>query len=155
MAGEPLLEAVRGSMDVKGVGTAAAAEVTDAKRSGLLGLSDALLELLWQRLIQRLLDLQGHSPHEGASDMATVQTYAIIDTGLRYADDTANPATGVVQERGERCALAVRQRQSRLLASYDRYSFSGNLDVRATRNGHGRALCELLYRCAAAAQPRP
>jgi hypothetical protein len=45
-----------------------------------------------------------------------VQTYAIIDTGLRYADAQVNPATGLT---GERCVLSVRQRHSRAFVNYN------------------------------------
>jgi len=124
------------SLDVKGIGTHVRSAETRPERSGLLGLGDALLELFWQRLIQRLLD---NTPHK--SEISTVRCLAIIDTGLAYVG--ANPATGTV---GERCVLEVRQRQSRCLPSYGHPSFSGNMDPSdASLGDGGRRLCATLY----------
>ena len=81
-------------------------------------------ELAFQRLVQRLLDLEGVP----RSSCQTVATYAIIDTGLRYARqepnangagsttvEQINPATGW---RGERCVLEVRNNNKALAACF-------------------------------------
>ncbi|CAE7943883.1 Scn10a [Symbiodinium necroappetens] len=48
-------------LDVKGIGTHVMADISSEKVTGLLGLADALRELAFQRLVQRLLDLEGLS----------------------------------------------------------------------------------------------
>jgi hypothetical protein len=103
-------------LDVKGLGTHinAAAKIKP-ELSGLLGFADALKEMAIQQLVQRLGELESQT-------WKTIQTYALIDTGLKYVG--RNPATGWV---GERCVLTVRQPNSRVLASYGGYNFSGIL----------------------------
>ena len=115
-------------LDVKGVGehlgvskenllgTHKRADTSSEKVTGLLGLADALRlrmhakcftcfrEMCFQRLIQRLLDL------EGLQDIGTVPYYGIIDMGLTYSG--VNPATGW---RGERCVLLDARRNDRLI----------------------------------------
>ncbi len=49
--------------------------------------------------------------------LGTIPCYALLDTGLTYQG--VNPATGWT---GERCALLLRQRQSRLQESYEALS---------------------------------
>ena len=144
-------------IDVKGVGTHIQSDETRKERSGLLGLGDALLELFWQRLLQRLVDNERHEQRkkrvaanterkeeeeeveEEVASCSTVQCYALIDTGIQYKNQ--NPSTGTL---GERCVLSVRQRQSRCLQSYNHPSFSGNMDPNKEKGG--KHLCSLLYR---------
>lgn len=103
-------------LDVKGIGThaSAAGHVTPAL-SGLLNFADALKEMCIQQLIQRLSVKEKQR-------WKTIQTYALIDTGLKYTG--INPATGW---QGERCVLTVRQQNSRAFLDYGGYNFSGIL----------------------------
>ena len=41
---------------------------------------------------------------------------AVIDTGFKFKQGVVNPATGY---EGDRCVLAIRQRNSRLVSSAD------------------------------------
>ncbi|CAK9020083.1 unnamed protein product [Durusdinium trenchii] len=130
-------------LDVKGLGTHKRAAISE-KVTGLLGLADALRELCFQRLIQRLFDL------EGGEAMGTVPYYAIIDTGLTYSG--INPATGWT---GERCVLLVRQRQSRLFDSYDGMNFSGVCPDPVHANGPGRRMRQMLHSWGVSAEFEP
>jgi len=121
-------------LDVKGIGTHVMADISSEKVTGLLGLADALRELAFQRLVQRLLDLEGFS-----DVMGTVPYYAIIDTGLVYSG--INPATGWT---GESCVLLVRRRQSRLFDSYQGMNFSGVCPDDVHSQGLGRELRRVL-----------
>jgi hypothetical protein len=106
-------------LDIKGVGTHRDAAVSENPRnSGLLSLADALREFALQRLIQRLSLCQPDEQQPSAWN--TVKFYAILDTGLKYADGFVNPATGL---KNERCVLAVRQAQSRAFVNYNGYAF--------------------------------
>ena len=133
-------------MDVKGLGTHAQAAFSESpKNTGFLNLADCLRELAYQRLIQRLCVNAGVS-----RTCETVQFYGIIDTGLAYADGVRNPSTGFL---GDRCVLALRQRQSRAFVAYQGYNFSGVLLMtgedppqRSVAQGGGRMLREVLMR---------
>jgi hypothetical protein len=105
-------------LEVKGIGTHIQADHTkSSKNTGLLNFADALRELCYQKLIQRIIELEGLS-----EQMSCVKFYGIIDSGLKYTG--VNPSTGW---KNERCVLAVRQRQSRAFTAYQGYNFSGNL----------------------------
>jgi len=109
-------------LDVKGIGTHKGAAFTKTSHTGLLGISDALRSLAMQRLVQRICEIEGEEEH-----WSTVKFYAIIDTGLSFLDDVADPATNV---KGQMCVLAVRQAQSRLGGVHDSHDMSaqgGNL----------------------------
>eukprot|EP00811_Abedinium_folium_P034776 NODE_762_length_2781_cov_3.195177.p1 GENE.NODE_762_length_2781_cov_3.195177~~NODE_762_length_2781_cov_3.195177.p1 ORF type:complete len:512 (+),score=172.14 NODE_762_length_2781_cov_3.195177:411-1946(+) len=132
-------------LDVKGLGTHEHGVVADARVTGLLNFADALRELCYQRLLQRLFEL------EGLGDvMGTVPFYALLDTGLRYAG--TNPATGWVQER---CVLAVRRRQSRLFDAYDGMNFSGICPDHVHAEGLGRLMRRTLHRWGLSAEFEP
>jgi hypothetical protein len=45
-----------------------------------------------------------------------VKYLAVIDTGFKFKEGVVNPATGY---EGDRCVLAIRQRNSRLVSSAD------------------------------------
>lgn len=126
-------------LDVKGIGTHTHAEVGE-RTTGLLNLTDALLELAFQRLIQRLVDLD-------EEPWCTVRYYALIDTGLQYR--LTNPATGW---ESERCVLLVRQPQSRLLDDYDAFNFSGVAPSHVLEAGPGAAIKALLRRSGLSAE---
>lgn len=88
---------------------------------------------------------------EGLSDsLGTVPFYALLDTGLQYSG--MNPATGW---QGERCVLAVRQRQSRLFDAYDGMNFSGLCPNAVHAQGPGRVLRGLLHRWGVSAEFEP
>jgi len=59
---------------------------------------------------------------------STVQTYAIIDTGIKYKNDVVNPATGY---KGDRLVLCLRQRHSRYSGSFDDPCFFSVVDFEA------------------------
>eukprot|EP00439_Symbiodinium_sp_Y106_P010715 s9657_g1.t1 len=102
-------------------------------------------ELAFQRLVQRLLDLEGFS-----DVMGTVPYYAIIDTGLVYSG--INPATGWT---GESCVLLVRRRQSRLFDSYQGMNFSGVCPDDVHSQGLGRELRRVLHGWGVSAEFEP
>ena len=107
-------------LNVKGLGTHSRANFKDSdKLTGMLSLGDALRELALERLIGRILELE-----EMSNFLNVVKTYAIIDTGLRYAEGEKDPASGA---ENQICVLTVRQRHSRALVSYNSYNFSGSL----------------------------
>ena len=110
---------LRASMiEAKGIGTHEEANFgASTKNTGMLSLADALRELCYQKLVQRIIELE-----ELDDEFCCVQFYGLLDTGLKYVGE--NPATGW---KGERCVLAVRQRQSRAFCSYGGYNFSGVL----------------------------
>lgn len=137
-------QAVLPMLDVKGLGTHKRADTTSEKVTGLLGLADALREMCFQRLIQRLLEL------EGLEGMGTVPYYAIVDSGLTYSG--VNPATGW---SGERCVLLVRQRQSRFFDAYDGMNFSGVCPDAVHSEGPGKLLREVLHRWGISAEFEP
>ncbi|CAE8609378.1 unnamed protein product, partial [Polarella glacialis] len=132
-------------LDVKGLGTHERADTSSPKVTGLLGLADALRELCFQRLLQRLVELEGLS-----DSLGTVPFYALIDTGLTY--EGTNPATGWT---GERCVLLVRQRQSRLFDAYDGINFSGICPDHVHSEGPGRAMRRLLHSWGLSAEFEP
>ncbi|CAE7457422.1 Klhl18 [Symbiodinium natans] len=134
-----------GMLDVKGVGTHVRADISSEKVTGLLGLADALREMAFQRLVQRLLELEGLS-----GVMGTVPYYAIIDTGLAYC--ATNPATGWT---GESCVLLVRQRQSRLFDSYEGMNFSGICPDAVHSVGPGREMRRVLHSWGISAEFEP
>eukprot|EP01052_Picozoa_sp_SAG31_P054606 SAG31_NODE_14637_length_795_cov_1.173851_1_plen_193_part_10 len=109
-------------IDIKGLGTHASFASTKVSHTGLLGQTDALRELAVQQLVQRICELErGNAAAEnggtsGENEWGTVGCYGVIDTGLKYMEGTADPATGVP---GERCVLLLRQAQSRLCARWD------------------------------------
>eukprot|EP00469_Lotharella_globosa_P009034 CAMPEP_0167773448 /NCGR_PEP_ID=MMETSP0111_2-20121227/1424_1 /TAXON_ID=91324 /ORGANISM="Lotharella globosa, Strain CCCM811" /LENGTH=868 /DNA_ID=CAMNT_0007663083 /DNA_START=8 /DNA_END=2615 /DNA_ORIENTATION=+ len=127
---------VAGMLDVKGIGTHELADVSHPKVTGLLNYADALRGLMIQKLIQGLIDLEGLD-HE----VSTVKFYGIIDTGLAYQGE--NPATGW---KNEKCVLAVRQRQSRMLDGYEGFNFSGVCPSQVLAQGPGRQLRRLLIK---------
>lgn len=96
--------------DVKGVGTSIRQRDVDLKANGFLSIVDAFKEFAYQRLFQRIAE------KDQIEQWGTVQCYAIIDTGIRFKSDCANPATGYF---GDRCVLSIRQRHSRLQANHD------------------------------------
>lgn len=104
-------------LDVKGVGVASLqTRGFDYHANGFLPLTDALKELAYQRLIQRIAEITAaeEGPEMERVRWQTVKTLAIIYTGLKFCDDVANPATGFV---GDRCVLVIRQAHSRLMCS--------------------------------------
>ena len=54
------------------------------------------------------------------SNFKTVQSYAIIDLGIRYKPDLENPATSFP---GDRMALTIRQCTSRFVSSPHEFAF--------------------------------
>ncbi|KAJ4460968.1 hypothetical protein PAPYR_2821 [Paratrimastix pyriformis] len=119
--------------------------------NGLLPLTDALKELAYQRLFQRLADLAG-GRKPGGCGWETVRTLAIIETGLCFRSDIENPATGF---RGDRCVLAVRQAQSRLVTSPDEvvfYSVATRSEVAAPA---GRAVRAVLSQWGVTSEQQP
>lgn len=132
-------------IEVKGLGTHVAADISSPRVTGLLGLADALRELCFQRLLQRLVELEGLE-----DSLGTVPCYALIDTGLRYQG--TNPATGW---DGESCALLLRQPQSRLFDAYDGMNFSGICPDAVHNQGPGRALRALLHKWGVSAEFEP
>jgi hypothetical protein len=137
------LEFSRLYADAKGVGTHEDADFSNAKVTGLLGFADALREVAFQRLVQRLVEIDDGdgAGDDGGPPLSTVQFYAIIDTGLRY--EKTNPATGWT---GERCVIAVRQQSSRFLPEYDAMSFAGNFSGRTATVGAARRMRKLLHK---------
>lgn len=127
-------------LDVKGVGTHIDALVSSPKTTGLLNLTDALTEVCYQRLVQRIAELEG-------ATWSTVRYYAILDTGLQYR--STNPATGWEDER---CVLLVRQPQSRLLDDYDGFNFSGVAPADVLGTGTGRMMIEALQKYGVSAE---
>lgn len=97
-------------LDVKGVGTTILQPSVSTKACGFLNFVDALKEMAYQKLIQRL------SEKENEKIWKAVSYYAIIDTGIRFKQDVPNPATGY---KGDRCVLVVRQAQSRIVSCFD------------------------------------
>jgi hypothetical protein len=86
-----------GMLDVKGLGVYVKSEYRkSSNKTGLLNFADALRELGFQRLVQRLAELEGQT-------WQTTKFYAILDTGMTYSG--INPATGW---KNEKCVLAVR-----------------------------------------------
>lgn len=67
-------------INVKGVGSEKIISGFGVKENGLLSLVDAIKEYSYQKLLQKLSQLEHQEWH-------TVQTYAIIDIGLRYRKD--------------------------------------------------------------------
>ena len=98
-------------IDVKGCGTHVDRASKKVSHTGLLGKTDALRGLAVQKLVQRIAELEGE-----ADVWNTVQFYGVVDTGLRYRRDVADPATGI---EGEQCVLSLRQAQSRLAGVID------------------------------------
>jgi len=134
-------------VDVKGCGTHANVACKKVSHTGFLGKTDALRDLAVQRLIQRICELEGEQDAWG-----TVRFYGIIDSGLKYRSDIADPATGVM---GDSCVLALRQAQSRLAADFpgvgDFAAGGGNLLLAGDPNvllgtGVGRRVREVLER---------
>eukprot|EP00475_Leptophrys_vorax_P031600 TRINITY_DN4790_c0_g1_i3.p1 TRINITY_DN4790_c0_g1~~TRINITY_DN4790_c0_g1_i3.p1 ORF type:complete len:645 (+),score=172.11 TRINITY_DN4790_c0_g1_i3:1939-3873(+) len=114
-------------LDVKGVGTSKLQLDADVKASGFLSAVDAFKEMAFQRMIQRIADIDSQIAQK--SHWGTVRYLAIIDTGFKFPKEKANPATGY---KGDRCVLAVRQRHSRLVASCNDvvyYSVAGHAEV--------------------------
>ncbi len=56
------------------------------------GKVDALKEFAYQKLLQRIADRE-------KQDWGTVQYYAIIDTALKFKENSINPATGYKGDR--------------------------------------------------------
>jgi len=129
-------------IDVKGVGTHKLADISHPKVTGLLNLADALREIMIQRLIQRLIELEGLE-HK----VNTVKFYGIVDTGLQYKGK--NPATGW---ENERCVLTLRQRNSRILDGYEGFNFSGVCPEQVIKTGPGRELRRLLVKYGVSAE---
>ncbi|CAK0860322.1 unnamed protein product [Prorocentrum cordatum] len=127
-------------LDVKGVGTHSDALLSSPKTTGLLNLADALTEVCYQRLVQRIAELEG-------ANWSTVRYYAILDTGLQYR--STNPATGW---DGERCVLLVRQPQSRFLDDYDGFNFSGVAPADVLGTGTGKMMKEALQKYGVSAE---
>jgi len=133
---------VAGILDVKGVGTHKLADTSHPKVTGLLNYADAIRELIFQRLIQRIIELEGKQ-----HCVRTVKFYAMIDTGLSYKG--VNPATGW---KNEKCVLSVRQRNSRILDSYDGFNFSGVCPLQILKKGAGKELRRLLIKYGVSAE---
>eukprot|EP01083_Nonionella_stella_P154885 499605_1 len=123
-------------LDVKGVGTHVLCNDLDQKKNGFLSAHDAMIEFLFQKLIQRIFDIE-HNNHS----WGTVQMYAIIDTGLRFKKDIPNPATGY---KGDKIALVVRQRHSRLSASDDEACFFSVAQYKQLGSTQGKVLRDIL-----------
>eukprot|EP01126_Amoeba_proteus_P002254 TRINITY_DN10707_c0_g2_i1.p1 TRINITY_DN10707_c0_g2~~TRINITY_DN10707_c0_g2_i1.p1 ORF type:complete len:460 (+),score=109.55 TRINITY_DN10707_c0_g2_i1:128-1381(+) len=96
-------------IEVKGCGTSILHTSVTTKACGLLSLVDALKEFAYEKLLRRISVLE-------KSSWSTVGYYAVVDTGLRFKDDKPNPATGYL---GDRCSLCMRQRQSRMISTFD------------------------------------
>lgn len=114
--------AVSKMIEVKGGGTTKLQPEIPKKATGFLCLVDAFKEFAYQKLIQRIAELE-------KQNWATVQYYAILDTGIKYKDDVINPATGY---KGDRCGLVLRQRQSRIVSVWDEvvyYSVARHLQI--------------------------
>uniref|UniRef100_A0A7S0CPY5 Flavin reductase like domain-containing protein n=2 Tax=Amorphochlora amoebiformis TaxID=1561963 RepID=A0A7S0CPY5_9EUKA len=131
-----------GMLDVKGIGTHLLADTKHPKVTGFLNYADALRELMMQRLIQRLIELEGRE-----HAVKTVQFYAVIDTGLAYKGK--NPATGW---ENEKIVLSVRQRHSRILDLYEGFNFSGVAPSHVLDKGSGRELRRILIKYGVSAE---
>ncbi len=136
-------------IDAKGIGTHADADISSPKVTGLLGFADALREISFQRLVQRLIDKSADDERAGASTSAlsTVKFYAILDTGLCYKE--TNPATGW---KGERCVIVLREGSSRFLPEYDSMSFAGNFSGNTADLNGAREMRRLLHQHGASAE---
>eukprot|EP00746_Dinoflagellata_sp_MGD_P040697 gnl/MRDRNA2_/MRDRNA2_19831_c0_seq1.p1 gnl/MRDRNA2_/MRDRNA2_19831_c0~~gnl/MRDRNA2_/MRDRNA2_19831_c0_seq1.p1 ORF type:complete len:456 (-),score=67.82 gnl/MRDRNA2_/MRDRNA2_19831_c0_seq1:511-1827(-) len=121
-------------IEAKGIGTHIDGSIENPKTTGLLNLADALREVAFQRLLQRLAEIEGE-------EWSTVKYYGIIDTGIQY--HLTNPSTGW---ENERCVLLIRQPQSRLLDDYDGFNFSGVAPASVLASGHGAAMKRLMQK---------
>jgi len=100
-------------VNVKGVGTQKIAEKKEKKENGFLSLFDAIKEFCVQKLIQRIAEKE-------KTEWDTVQTYAIIDIGLKYKENIVNPATSFL---GDLLGLTIRQGTSRYVSSPNESAF--------------------------------
>jgi len=100
-------------ISVKGNGTQKNATDFTVKENGLLSMVDAFKEFCMQKLIQRIAEINN-------TPWRTVQTYAIIDIGIKIKDGLENPGTGYI---GERFGLTIRQAHSRFVSAYDEPCF--------------------------------
>ncbi len=75
----------------------------------VISLVDAVKETFYQKLIQRICELE-------RTTWQTVQHYAIIDTGIAFPPDVAHASTGY---KGDRCGLVLRQAHSRFNSEDD------------------------------------
>ena len=121
-------------IDVKGVGTTNMQKEFDSKANGFLPLTDALKELGYQRLIERVCNI-------GDIEWGTVKMLGIIDTGIKYRDGIMNPATGFMNDR---CVLVLREAQSRLIPNIDSPVFYSVADIDLLTTPRALALKELL-----------
>ena len=96
-------------LEVKGLGTTILQKEIEVKACGLLSFVDAIKEFAYQKLIQKISEIENQN-------WATVGYYAILDTPFRCKSDVANPGTGY---KGDRFVLVVRQRQSRIVSCFD------------------------------------
>ncbi|MDB5036154.1 MAG: hypothetical protein JWQ98_3395 [Chlorobi bacterium] len=122
-----------GLIDVKGTGCAPGiAPAAGAHRDGLLKLSDALIELLNQRLIQRIFR------HSG-SEFQTIPIYAIIDPGFRITEE--NNAAAILVRRAHR-----RQPGSGGLARYGSVEQIIQLEIELLLRRYGISSCNPITR---------
>ena len=139
-------------LDVKGVGTHILCNDLAQDKNGFLSAVDAMIEFLYQKLIQRIFDIENEKCNsDGNQDdkdtqkhnWGTVQMYGVIDTGLRFKDEIENPATGY---KGDRIALIIRQRHSRLNASEDEPCFFSVAQQAQLMSEQGKKLREILLK---------
>ena len=121
-------------VEVKGIGTTILQPEIEKKACGFLSYVDALKEFAYQKLIHHISELENQ-------EWNTVQYYAIIDTGIKYKENEANPATGY---KGDRCVLCLRQRQSRIISCYDEIVYYSVVRRELLSHGIGKAFCNSL-----------
>ena len=112
-------------LNVKGVGTEKFAKGISPKLNGFLSFTDALKEYSYEKLINKLLKISKTESGDSYANnkkmnSTTVQTYAIIDLGIKYKDNIANPATSFL---GDRCVLLIRQCSSRFVSGSDDFVY--------------------------------
>ncbi|MEO5930686.1 MAG: hypothetical protein ABIR47_12190 [Candidatus Kapaibacterium sp.] len=122
-----------GLIDVKGTGCAPGIKpAAGAHRDGLLKLSDALIELLNQRLIQRIFR------HSG-SEFQTIPIYAILDPGFCITDE--NNAAAILVRRAHR-----RQAGSGGLSKYGSVEQIIQLEIELLLRRYGISSCNPITR---------
>ena len=110
----------------KGCGTQKYATDFTKKENGLLSMVDAFKEYAFQKLIQRISEITQKDVIK-EKRWGTIQSYAIIDIGLRTKPGLVNPGTGYSEER---YGLTIRQANCRYVCGPDDPAFYSvvNLD---------------------------
>lgn len=132
-------------LEVKGIGTSILQPEIEQKACGFLSYVDALKEFAYEKLIQRISVLENQSWN-------TVQYYAIIDTGIKYKNNCKNPATGY---EGDRCVLVVRQRQSRIISTFDEIVYYSVVRRNLLEYGRGNDFCKTLLKYGISSEQLP